>query len=408
MRMKFPDDGAAQVLMLLSNSFDPDPRPYAEARALIEHGCRVLILAWDRDRKRPPREAVDGIEVERIHFQSTHGRGGIQIFFLAAVWLAMMARVRKHCFDIVHAHDFDMLPVGFLLSRLRGKPLVYDSHEDYAGMLHGSIPRWMEWCIRTVESWLVRRVDLLITVGEKLRAEFGRRGCGRSLVVGNWKEPTAFRLDEATRRVVRAELGVPDQSLLVSYVSHLGRDRRIVELLEAVSRRPEVHLVVGGIGPQEDLVREYAARYTNIHYLGYVDPKDVPRHTWAADLLYYGFNVQSPNARYSAPNKLFEALAAGRPLLSGRFGEIERIVSEHDCGILVKEFSTPELLRALDRCADRKQLERWKQHAAQLGEHVYNWARAEQCLLDAYREFCPMGAAPGALPRRESEKVVTA
>lgn len=129
-----------QALMLLSNCFDPDPRVHNEARSLVEHGYGVEIVAWDRERLRPANEAIDGIEVRRVFVASSHGRGWTQMFVMPLVFLRMIRKALSVNFDIVHCHDFDTLPAGLLLGWIRRKPVVYDSHEDYAGMLHGSIP----------------------------------------------------------------------------------------------------------------------------------------------------------------------------------------------------------------------------------------------------------------------------
>ena len=58
------------VLMLLTNAYDPDPRVRQEALALIRMGCRVKLLAWDRDMKIPASENVEGVEVERVFLPS--------------------------------------------------------------------------------------------------------------------------------------------------------------------------------------------------------------------------------------------------------------------------------------------------------------------------------------------------
>ena len=63
------------VLMLLSNAYDPDPRVRQEALALLSNGHRVHLLAWDRDLKSPAYESMEGVEVERVFLPSRHGRG---------------------------------------------------------------------------------------------------------------------------------------------------------------------------------------------------------------------------------------------------------------------------------------------------------------------------------------------
>jgi glycosyltransferase involved in cell wall biosynthesis len=158
--------------------------------------------------------------------------------------------------------------------------------------------------------------------------------------------------------------------------------------LEAASQRPNVHVVVGGSGPGAATAQQYAAQHSNIRYLGFVQQRDVPRYTAACDVVYYGFDVTSPNAQYSAPNKLFEALAAGRPLLTAQFGEIGRIVSETGCGVILHDYSVAEILRGLDSCQDPALMEVMKTRAAQAGQ-LYNWDRARQVLLAAYSELIP-------------------
>ncbi len=89
------------ILMLLTNAYDPDPRVRQEALALIGMGCRVRLLAWDRELKAPAAQNMEGVEVERVFLASTHGRGATQIFFYAWLYIKMLWRgwripVRRH------------------------------------------------------------------------------------------------------------------------------------------------------------------------------------------------------------------------------------------------------------------------------------------------------------------------
>ena len=131
------------ILMLLSNAFDPDPRVQREAAALVQSGSHVTIICWDRDLKSAPSDCIDGIYVERIRIASTHGRGIGQSFYLVLFWLLAFFRALRKPFDIVHAHDFDTLPLGYILSKCKKAKLIYDAHESYVGMVH-NLPQFFK------------------------------------------------------------------------------------------------------------------------------------------------------------------------------------------------------------------------------------------------------------------------
>jgi hypothetical protein len=219
--------------MLLTNAYGPDPRVRQEAISLIGMGCRIRLLAWDRDLKAPTSERMEGIDVERVFVASTHGRGATQAFFYVRLYWKMFWRGIRIRFDAVHCHDLDTLPLGFVLTRLRGKPIVYDAHESFPDMLAGSVPSLVRRGLVLIENYLIRRVTLLITVGEKLRRHFVERGAPRAIVVGNWKRLADFSRTPQQIQEVRRRLGVPDGALAVVCVTQLNEDRKIEELLRA-------------------------------------------------------------------------------------------------------------------------------------------------------------------------------
>jgi len=370
--------------MLLSNCFDPDPRVYQEAKALTEDGYDVTVIGWDRDLKTPAYEAIDGIQVERIYVKSTHGRGTTQVLFLLVFWIKAFWRVFRKDFDVIHCHDFDTLPLGFVIGKLRGKKVVYDSHESYADMLGANIHQYLAGAIRFVESLLIRRVDLLITVGEILKTEFERRGAKNACVVGNWKNPNHFGFADGVISTVRQRLGIPEHAIVITYIAWLSAERQIEPLLEAVASLTDTYLLIGGDGPLTDVVRQRGDVTPNIMYLGFVDPKEVPLYTAVADIVYYGFDKNNPNSKYSAPNKLFEALAAGKGLVTGDFGEIGKIVSKEECGICLLDLSADALKTGLRTLSDPDKLRRYKENARRAGIARFNWKYAESILRGKY------------------------
>lgn len=392
--------------MLLTNAYEPDPRVRQEALSLIAMGCRVRILAWDRDRKSPAHESVEGVEVERVFLTSTHGRGVTQVAFYAWLYVRMFWRALRTPFDAVHCHDLDTLPLGFVLGRLRRRPVIYDAHESFPDMLAGSVPNIVRRALTRLETALIRRIDLLITVGETLRGHFVARGARRAVVVGNWKRLGEFSRTEWQNNEVRRKLGVPHDALVVSCITHLRRDRKIDELLEAVREEPDVYLVLAGSGALEDQVRRAAAANPRIVFVGFVSGTAIPDLTCAADVVFYGFDPENPNARFSAPNKLFEALAAGRPLITGDFGEIAAVVRAERCGVVLASYRPADIRKAFALLRDPEARGAMARNAARIGRTSWNWEQAEQTLYREYTTLLPGLQAPRSGSSLELTRVV--
>jgi len=227
-------------------------------------------------------------------------------------------------------------------------------------------------------------VDLLITVGEKLRRHFEERGARRTTVVGNWKRIEEYSRTEEQNLQVRRRLRIPQDGLVVACITQLLKDRKITELLDAVDESPNVYALIGGKGVLEPLVRERAATNPRIVYLGVVPAAEIATYTCAADIIYYGFDPENPNARFSAPNKLYESVAAGRPLIVGDFGEIAEAVRNGNFGIVLPKYSAEAVRNALARLQDDTWRTALGANAAVYGRTTMNWQRGQQILHDEY------------------------
>ena len=377
------------VLMLLTNAYDPDPRVRQEALALIRLGCRVRLLAWDRDLGAAKSESMEGVAVERVFLPSLHGRGTTQLFFYTWLYLKMLWRGFQIPFDVIHCHDLDTLPLGFVLGTLKGKPIVYDAHESFTDMLEGNVHRVVRRGLFSLENFLIRRIDLLITVGERLRQYFAERGARHSVVVGNWKRLEDFARSEQQNLETRRALDIPEGAMLVVCITQLFKDRKIEELLQALDECPDVYLLIGGKGALEGMVQQWAAKNPRIRYVGFVRGTNIADYTCAGDVVYYGFDPENPNARFSAPNKLFEALAAGKPLITGDFGEIAHVVRQASCGFVLPEYSVQEIRGALELLGDVNRRRSLAENARRFGHAEMNWTKGEETLYREYSAFLP-------------------
>lgn len=375
-----------KILMLLPNGFDPDPRVHNEAKSLVDAGYYVTILCWDRDARYTHNETIDGIRIERIFVQSLYGRGSSQLKYLWKFWKEAYQRAIILSPDVIHAHDFNTLPLGYWLGKKLGIPVIFDAHESYHEMLADNVHPMIKWVIARTERFIIKRIDLLITVGSILEEEYKRRGAKSTVVIGNWKRLEDYQFSEAEVKIARKELGIPENRLIISFVGYLLPSRGLLSLIKAVSSDKDVFLVIGGKGQFENEVLEATKDADNIKYLGYTVPERVPIITSISDVVFYGMENDSGNCKYSAPNKLFEALATGRAVLTCKIGEIGRIVKEEKCGISLEKISKENILCAFKKLRKLSVLNEYKNNALSAGKNKYNWSNAEKTLLKVYKE----------------------
>jgi glycosyltransferase involved in cell wall biosynthesis len=133
--------------------------------------------------------------------------------------------------------------------------------------------------------------------------------------------------------------------------------------------------------------------------VGFARGKQIGDYTCAADIVYYGFDPGNPNARFSAPNKLYEALAAGKPLITGDFGEIAEVVRQSQCGIVLPEYTAAEVRKALDAMSEPAVRNTFAANAARAGATGLNWARGEEILDQEYAALVGNTPEPVAIQR---------
>lgn len=379
------------VVMLVTNSYSHDPRVRQEAAALLQAGFAVTVLAWDRLGQEPARETMAGVTVHRCGVVSGYGLGMRQMAYLPRFWWWAIRLGRSLRPDVVHSHDLDTLPAGLLLSRLSRCPVLFDAHEHFPSSLNGRVPRWFVRLVESAEKWLVRRTDTVITVGRRLQHIYQKAGARRVVVVGNYKDAADFHLDRAERAHFDHLLQLPP-GRIICYLGGLSESRAILSLLDAAAGLPGINVIVAGWGPLSEAVRKRCARSPNLRYLGRIPPEEVAPYTAYSDAVYYVLEPGYANNHFSAPNKLFEAIAAGKPVIcTAGVGEIGDIVAAGGCGIVVPSSDRSALTRALFQLQDDTLYHRLAMAARQMYAGGYSWQTSQQVLLNLYSELIFQG-----------------
>jgi len=374
------------IVMILDNPYTHDARVRQEVKSLTQAGLRVTVVCWDRENKFPLREDLDGAHVERIYLLSGRIVSFRQLPQLLSFWLLATWRAVRLAPDYIHSHDFDGLVPGVLANLILRKRLIYDAHESFPDSLTNRFsPRAVQLAAR-IEGLLLRRVDRVIAVSDRLSESLKRRGAHNVTVVGNWKRREDFDFPEEMLQQRRRELKLDRYNLVVGYLGILSPDRSIVKLIEVARRCEDVGFLIGGYGPLAPTIEQASQQLPNLCYIGLVPATDVPLYTKLVDVVFYCLTLDYAGGYYSSPNKLFEALAGSKALVvTHGIGEVGAVVSETGCGIAVKTPEVDEITKAFDLLRDPAVLQAMQQRSLYLCKTRFNWELAEQRLLDVYK-----------------------
>lgn len=364
---------AAKVLMLLSNEYRPDPRVRKEALTLREAGHEVTVLCWNRSLKAPEQQDDRGVAIDRVRTAKVEGMMSLAanspLFFLRAY-----LRSRRLDFDAVHCHDYDTLMLGAVISRLRGVPLVYDSHEWYSRMVEDDLPGPVRRLIERSESLLLANCQAVIAANEAIADHLKASGAKEVTVVMNCIDLPP----DAERDAYQAK-----DRITLFYGGSLEPGRFVDQMLEAAERNPGCVLRIAGSGRLADDVRKAAAECGRVQFLGYIPQAEVLENVSQCDAVVCMMEPRNGNNIIGTPNKLFEAMAYGVPAIVTVRTHSGDLVARLDCGVAV-EYSAEGMSSAISSLKDPGARRRMGRKGRAAAERDYNWKAMKERLCSVY------------------------
>lgn len=241
--------------------------------------------------------------------------------------------------ELFYANDLDTLPANYLVSVLRRKPLIYDSHEYFTEVPEIQDRPFVKNVWKFFERLCIRRCDVVITVSQSI-ADLLKETYDLERVYLVRNLPL-----EALEVIpyTKSEIGVgEDKFLIVLQGAGINVDRGAEELVEAIVKLKHATLMIIGSGDALPFLK------TSVAQLGLSDKvifkrkmpfEEMIRHTAAADLGVSLDKDTNLNYRYSLPNKVFDYALAGVPVLVSNLVEVKKLVLEYQIGVVVKELT---------------------------------------------------------------------
>jgi glycosyltransferase involved in cell wall biosynthesis len=371
------------ITIVRSNSIVYDIRTIKVLGSLYKR-YNLLVLGWDRngiykfdDLKREINWRRDDLitDVKILGIRAPLGRESLvsyvpMIFYFPIFWIWVLVNLIKSKPKVVYAFDLDTILPCYLYKALFGKKLIFDVFDRYAMTLIPAKFKTLHFVVNHIEEFFSARVDVLISISNKVLDTF-RKKPTRSVIIMNCPKDRDIKKEESAEH----------HPLKVVYTGAIWRESRGLENITAVIKDlPDVEFVIAGWYREKD--KEFLNRILeipNIKFKGLVEPDEALALEASSDVMIALYAPELPWNSITLPNKLFEAMMCGVPLITNIASEV---VNEVGSGIIVKYNDVEQIKEAILTLRDDVELRRrLGLNGRKAFLEKYSWSKMEEELF---------------------------
>lgn len=357
--------GHVTICFLGNPDFDTRTTNMAASLRSRKYRVRMIGFDWLTEPFRTVRKK-DGCT-----FRLRKGRFSL-LFYLRFAFL-MLSELRKHKPDIIVASDFYSLPLCLAAAGFHGSRLIYDARDIVSELTAVRNKKRVKPLIQWIEKFCIIRADHVLVCGDMDAGYFrDKYGIGMPCLLRNF--PVSQTIGEPVD--YRNLFGIPETRTVLLYQGVIVRGRGVEPVFQLLQSAAMFDFVLLGGGEDMRYYQNLAAEMgiaDRVHFAGKIPQKDLMKYTAGADIGVCLIEDVSLNNQYALPNKLFEYIMAGIPVIASGLPQIKQVVERYHVGVVAADLSAAFLKRILDVWRrDPALLKRFSQHCLQAAEEL-NW-----------------------------------
>lgn len=339
-----------RIIILRSNPVKPDPRVEKEASTLVAAGYSVQILAWDREKTygyKLSKLMVNNqiIAITRIGIKASYGGGFKNIIQFLSFQLLLLLYLLKNIsrYNIIHACDFDTAFTASLINIICKKKFIFDIFD----FLYGKPVSLFQKIIRKLQCNIINKSDATIICSEARIQQIRGSKPQKLVIIHNSPINYDFKGIQT--------IGRCNDKIRIVYVGILQNHRLLCELVEAIAENPIFELHIAGIGKVEykNFITTYAKTHNNIIFYGGIPYDKTLMLESSADIMLAIYDPSIENHIFAAPNKFYEALMLGKPLIMVKETGMSNIILQNKFGVLI-DYNKQSLIDGLYRLVEHR------------------------------------------------------
>ncbi len=365
-----------KVIVSVSNDLTSDQRVHKSCMSLVSNGWEVLLIGRKLKSSKPLTERE--YSTKRLPLMFTKGA----LFYAELNIRLLFTLLFKKCVAL-HANDLDTLPANFLAAKIKRKQLVYDSHEYFTEVPELVNRPKVQKIWKKIEQILVPRIKHLFTVNDSIAKLFHADYNVHFNVMRN-----VPRYDNAENRAKQTVESNPKIILLQG--AGINIQRGAEELVEAMQFVKGAVLHIVGSGDVVPFLKEEVVRMglqEKVTFTNRVPFEELQKITTSA---YLGCSLDKPtniNYELSLPNKLFDYIHAGVPVLASNLKEVAQIVNKFSVGVIVQSHKPQEIAFQINALInDSEQHQILVQNCLKAAPKL-SWENEEKALISTYNSL---------------------